>query len=52
MIGHAGQPAEIGSAIGRQRVLILGASDFGSSGITFMHTEAKFRSDAFHSEPI
>ena len=43
VVGHAGQPAEVDQPLVESR-LILGASDFGSSGITFMHTEAKLRS--------
>ena len=43
VVGHAGQTAEVDQPLVESR-LILGASDFGSSGITFMHTEAKLRS--------
>ena len=43
VVGHAGQPAEVDQPLVESR-LILGASDFGSSGITFMHTEATLRS--------
>ena len=43
--GTQGQPAEVDQPLVESR-LILGASDFGSSGITFMHTEAKFSGPA------
>ena len=50
VIGYQGQPEDFGQPLVESRVR-LGASDFGSSGITFMHTEAKFRADGFR-EPI
>ena len=44
VIGYTAKPEEIGQPLVEQRVL-LGASDFGASGITYIHTEAKFRAD-------
>ena len=42
VIGYQGQPEDFGQPLVESRVR-LGASDFESIGITFMHTEAKFR---------
>lgn len=44
VIGYTGNPEEIGQPLVEGRRL-AGASDFGASGITYMHTKAKFRSD-------
>ena len=44
VIGYAAKPEETGLPLVERR-LLRGAGDFGSSGITYVHTEAGFRAD-------